>query len=161
VQQNAPLPYPDADLREHPPRAARETLGGIAFLPRTIDKARAKIQGTLGPYKITPGISGYIFEWLGITEDQFVEAVRNAKSDDDVVRWLHANTDQSKYAGLNDMLVNRKIRDDEHRAQVLPMYPYLVGRPDLWNWFEIFDIDDVWMYDPANRATPAGAAPAK
>jgi hypothetical protein len=77
------------------------------------------------------------------------------------VRWLHANTDKAKYAGLNDMLVNRKIRDDEHRAQVLPMYPYLADRPDLWNWFEIFDIDDVWMYDPANVSSPAGAAPAK
>jgi hypothetical protein len=136
-------------------------LGGIVFLARTVDKARAKLQGTLGPYKITPGISGYIFEWLGITEDAFVDAVRNAKSDDDVVRWLHANTDQEKYAGLNDMLVNRKIRDAEHRAQVMPMYPYLAGRPELSNWFEIFDIDDVWMYDPANRATPAGAEPVK
>jgi hypothetical protein len=157
VQQNDPLPYPDADLRKHPPRSAREMLGGIVFLARTVDKTRAKLQGTLGPYKITPGISGYIFEWLGITEDQWVEAVRNAKSDDDVVRWLHANTDKEKYAGLNDMLVNRKIRDPEHRAQMTPMYPYLADRPDLWNWFEIFDIDDVWMYDPANRETLAGA----
>jgi hypothetical protein len=69
VQQKAPLPYPGADLREHPPRSAREMLGGIYFLARTIDKTRAKIQGTLGPYKIQPGISGYVFEWLGLTED--------------------------------------------------------------------------------------------
>ena len=73
--------------------------------------------------------------------------------------WLHANTDQEKYAGLNDMLVNRKIRDAEHRAQVTPMYPYLADRPELENWFEIFAIDDVWMYDPANLTSPAGATP--
>jgi hypothetical protein len=84
--------------------------------------------------------------------------VRNAKTDDDVVSWLHANTDREKYAGLNDMLVNRRIRDDEHRAQVLPAYPILTDRPDLWNWFEIFELDDAWMYEPANRGKP-GAAP--
>jgi hypothetical protein len=133
-------------------------LGGIYFLARTIDKTRAKIQGTLGPYKIQPGISGYVFEWLGLTEDQFTDVVRNAKTDDDVVQWLHANTDREKYAGLNDMLVNRRIRDDEHRAQVLPAYPILTDRTDLWNWFEIFELDDVWMYEPTNRGKP-GAAP--
>jgi hypothetical protein len=158
VQQNAPLPYPGADLRQHPPRSARDMLGGIYFLARTIDKTRAKIQGTLGPYKIQPGISGYVFEGLGITEEQFTEAVRSATSDDDVVKWVHANTDAAKYAALNDMLVNRRIRDDEHRAQVLPAYPLLGGRPDLWNWFEIFELDDVWMYEPANLGKP-GAAP--
>jgi hypothetical protein len=73
------------------------------------------------------------------------------------VRWMHANTPQEKYAGLNEMLVNRRIRDDEHRAQVLPAYPILTGRPDLWNWFEIFELDDVWMYEPANRGKPGAA----
>jgi hypothetical protein len=158
VQQNVRQPYPDFDLRVHPPRPATEKLGGIYFLARTIDKTRAKIAGTLGPYKITPGISGYIFEWLGITEDAFTEAVRNAKSDDDVVAWVHANTDPAKYDGLNDMLVNRGIRDAEHRAQVLPAYPILEDKPHLTNWFAIFEIDDKWMYEPENRGKP-GAAP--
>ena len=134
-------------------------LGGIVFLPRTIDKTRAKLQGTLGPYKVTPGISGYLFEWLGITEEQFTEAVRAAANDDDIVAWLRTNTDPAKYPGLNEMLVNRGIRDDEHRETVLPAYPILAARPDLRNWFEIFDLDDRWMYAPENRGKP-GAAPA-
>ena len=159
MQQNAPLPYPDADLREHPPRSAREMLGGIAFLARTIDKTRAKLQGTLGPYKVTPGISGYLFEWLGLTEEQFDEAVRAAATDEDVVRWVHAHTDPAKYAGLNEMLVNRRIRDAEHRASVLPAYPILADYPELWNWFEIFELDDRWMFDSANRGKPGAAPP--
>jgi hypothetical protein len=158
VQQNATLPYPDADLRDHPPRPARARLGGISFLPRTIDKTRAKIQDTLGPYKILPGISGYLFEWLGLTEEQFTAVVLDAQNDDDIVAWLYAHTDSGTYAGLNEMLENRKIRDAEHRAQVLPAYPILNDHPELWNWFEIFDLDDAWMYDEANRGKP-GAAP--
>jgi len=157
VQQNAPLPYPDADLRKHPPRSAREQAGGLFFLPRTIDKARAKIQGTLGLYKISPGISAYIFESLGITEDDFVAAVGQAKDDDGVVAWLEAHADVTKIPELNEMLVNRRIRDAEHRASFLANYPILTERPDLWNWFEIFELDDAWIFDPANRGK-AGSA---
>jgi hypothetical protein len=157
VQQNVPLPYPDCDLREHPPRGARVQAGGIYFMARTIDKARAKLQGTLGLYKITPGISGYIFESLGITEDDFVEAVRTAATDADVIAWLEAHADMAKVPELNEMLINRRMRDDAHRATFLAAYPIMVERPELWNWFEIFDLDDAWIFDPANRGKPGSA----
>jgi hypothetical protein len=146
------MAFPDCDLRKHPPRRAREMLGGLYFLARTIDKMRAKQAGTVGPYKIGPGISIYLFEGLGFTEEQFSEAVRNAKGDDDVVAWVHAHSDRSKYAEINDMLFNRKIRDEEHLAQMLPAYPILEDHPGLRNWFDIFDIDDEWMYRPENAA---------
>ena len=84
-ERPAALPYPDADLREHPPRSPHVMLGGLYFLARTVDKTRAKLQGTLGFYKVTPGISQYLFEWLGITEEEFTEAVRVANYDEDVV----------------------------------------------------------------------------
>ncbi len=157
MQPNTTLPYPDADLRAHPPRGPREQAAGLYFLPRTIDKARAKIQGTLGLYKITPGISGYIFEALGITEDAFVEAVRASSSDADVVAWLEAHADMSRVPELNAMLIARQPRDEAHRDSFKPAYPILTERPDLWNWFEIFELDDAWIFDPANRGK-AGSA---
>jgi len=148
---NATLPFPDCDLRLHPPRSARAMLGGLYFLPRTIDKMRAKIQGTLGLYKIGPGISMYLFEWLGITEADFEAIVRSGASDDEIVSWLHERTDRSKYDWINDQLVNRAIRDEEHRQTMLPNYPILAERPELRNWFEIFDLDDAWIFDPARK----------
>jgi len=148
---NTVLPFPDCDLREHAPRSARAMLGGLYFLPRTIDKMRAKIQGTLGLYKIGPGISMYLFEWLGITEADFEEIVRSGASDDEIVAWLHERTDRSKYDGINEQLVNRGIRDEEHRQTMLPNYPILAERPDLRNWFEIFDLDDAWIFDPTRK----------
>ena len=154
---NAPLPFPDADLREHPPRSPREQLGGLYFLPRTIDKARAKIQGTLGLYKITPGISGYVFEALGISEDDFVAAVRAAQNDAGVVAWLEQHADMTRVPALNDMLINRRFRDEEHRASFLAAYPVLTSHPEMWNWFEIFELDDRWIFDPANRGKPGSA----
>ncbi|MDQ6925593.1 MAG: DUF5069 domain-containing protein [Candidatus Eremiobacteraeota bacterium] len=144
------LPYPDADLRVHPPRSPHVMLGGLYFLARTIDKTRAKLQNTLGVYKVSPGLSQYLFEWLGITEDEFTEAVRVAKHDDDVVAWLLARADRDTFRAINQRLSERGIRDDEHFAQVLPRYPVLREYPHLRNWFEIFDLDDRWSFDPAN-----------
>ena len=153
------LPYPDADLREHPPRGPRVLLGGLYFLARTIDKTRAKLQGTLGLYKVTPGISGYLFEWLGITEEQFTDAVRAAQDDDDVVAWLCERCDPESFHCINMRLSERAIRDDEHFRQVLPHYPVLREYPHLRNWFEIFDVDDRWTFDPANAEKIKETAP--
>jgi hypothetical protein len=150
VKSDATLPYPDADLRAHPPRSPRATLGGLYFLPRTIDKTRAKLQGTLGLYKIGPGISMYLLEWLGITEDEFTDAVRAATSDEDVVAWIYAHCDPKTFESINERLLNRGIRDDAHFAEVLTRYPLLAEHPHLRNWFEILELDDIWIFDPAN-----------
>ena len=73
--------------------------------------------------------------------------------------WVHANTDQTKYAGLNEMLVNRGIRDAAHRAagRCRSTRSSTTARISP-NWFEIFEIDDEWMYEPENLGKP-GAAP--
>jgi hypothetical protein len=154
---DASLPFPEADLRDHPPRNARVMIGGLYFLARTIDKAKAKINGTLGEYKIGPGISMYLFEWLGISEGDFVEAVRALKTDEAIVAWIHERTDAAQYDDINVRLSTRAIRDDEHFEAVLPAYPLLSEHPHLRNWFEIFDLDDEWIFDPKNhKHVPAG-----
>jgi uncharacterized protein DUF5069 len=155
----APLPYPDADLRVHPPRSPRVALGGLFFLARTIDKTRAKLQGTQGFYKVSPGLSGYLIEWLGLTEDEFTEAVRNAHSDDEVVAWLEEHADPAIFESINERLAQRGIRDEEHFAQVLPRYPVLRDYPHLRNWFEILELDDRWSFDPANAEKVAQSVP--
>ena len=151
---DASLPFPEADLRDHPPRNARVMIGGLYFLARTIDKAKAKINGTLGEYKIGPGISMYLFEWVGISEGDFVEAVRAPKTDEAIVAWFHERTDASQYDDINLRLSTRAIRDDEHFETVLPAYPLLNEHPHLRNWFEIFDLDDEWIFDAKNRKHP-------
>ena len=155
-----PLRYPDCDLRLHPPRQPRVKLGGIYFMARTVDKVRAKIQGTLGLYRITPGISGYIYEGLGISEEQFEGVVRGAKDDAEIIEWLSNNTDRKRIAEVNEMLINRRIRDAAHRAEFAPRYGILDERPELWTWFDIFEADDVWMFDPKNAGKPGAAEPA-
>ena len=156
---NEALPYPDCDLRVHPPRSPWQQLAGLVFLPRTVDKVRAKLQGTLGLYKVTPGISAYLFEYLGITEEQFTDAVRDAASDDDVAEWIRTHCNTTTFNDINARLSGRAIRDEAHFAEVLPRYPVLREHPELRNWFEIFELDDKWTFDPANADKAALTAP--
>jgi hypothetical protein len=152
------LPYPDADLRAHPPRSPWQQLAGLVFVPRTIDKVRAKLQGTLGLYKVSPGISAYLFDYLGITEDQFTDAVRAASSDDEIAEWLRTHCNTTTFGEINAKLSTRAIRDAAHFEDVVPRYPVLREHPELRNWFEIFELDDRWTFDPANADKVAAAA---
>ena|GEM_PF-100517 len=152
-------PRPDADLRIHPPRGPRVMLGGLYFLARTIDKVRAKLQGTLGYYKVGPGISEYLFHKLGVSEAEFTDVVRRAKGDDEIVAWVRERCDPSQIAHMNENLLARAIRDQEHFDEVLPRYPVLREHSNLRNWFEIFDVDDVWTFDPANAEKVKQTAP--
>lgn len=136
------MEFPEADLREHPPRSPWAELGGLVFLARTIDKTKAKLQGTLGSYKIGPGLSVYLFEWLGISEEDFASAVRELRDDERIAGWVRAHSDPAIYGEINRKLSTRAIRDAEHRAAVLTRYESLRDRDDLSNWFEILDYDD-------------------
>jgi len=134
------------DLRVAPPRSPQVELGGLVLFARTIDKARAKAAGTAGDYKIGPGLSAYLLEWLGIDELAFGAALAAHSDDDAMVRWLHANTDAAVYPSINERLRIRALRDAEHRAAMTPVYPLLAERPDLSNWFEILDYDDALAF---------------
>jgi hypothetical protein len=138
----AELEFPEADLRTHAPRSPHEDLGGLALLPRTIDKTKAKIQGTLGPYKVTPGLSGYLLEHLGVGEDEFTEAVRKLRDDQKILDWVRTKCDPAKFPEISQKLRTRVIRDDEHRKQFVPRYPFLEERRDLVNFFDIVAYDD-------------------
>jgi hypothetical protein len=79
------------DLTEGPPRSPYETLGGIVTLPRCIDKMRAHLAGTAGEYKATTGnISTRLFEFLGVTVDDFRAIVAGAVTDAEVLAALVA-----------------------------------------------------------------------
>lgn len=77
------------DLRKVPPRRWSDELGGIRWLPRMIDKARAAIGGTLGDYLYgqSPMDRG-LLRALGLNYREFTNIVRASNDSDDAV--LHA-----------------------------------------------------------------------
>lgn len=68
------------DLRTQYPRSPREQLDGMDILARAIDKAHAELEGTIGEYVYWDcPMNHMLFETLGVTAEQFLEAVREAR----------------------------------------------------------------------------------
>jgi hypothetical protein len=80
------------DLKVVPPRRWSESLGGITWLPRLIDKARAALCGKLGGYLYgqSPMDRG-LLEQLGVSHRAFAVIVKNAPDDDAVLAALRAH----------------------------------------------------------------------
>ena len=76
------------DLTKSAPRSPYDKLGGVVFLPRAIDKGRAELAGTLGDYISRGGRSGRVFDFLGVPEAGFIEALKTRATDAEVWEWV-------------------------------------------------------------------------
>jgi hypothetical protein len=67
------------DLRNNEPRSAHEELCGVKVLARLIDKGRATMAGTLGPYVFFDcRLDRVFFEAVGASRREFLEMLRQA-----------------------------------------------------------------------------------
>ncbi len=141
------------DLTFRPPRGPREKLAGVYFMPRTIDKLRAEIPGgTIGPY-INPefGVSNYMCKRIGIPMEELRAIVVAAADEDEVELWLNARLDPAVVEEANRKLegLNTERLSPENHALIKSFHPIMEERPDLVNYFEIFEADDAATYpDP-------------
>lgn len=134
------------DLSKQPPRAARETLLGVMFLPRTIDKLRAELPGgTMGAYlNHDRGFSAYVVRRLGLDMDELRTVVRDAHDENDVVAWLRERIDTSTADETNRKLESftSERMTPEDRALLAERHPVLRERPDLTSILDILDAED-------------------
>lgn len=136
------------DLTKTPPRSPWVCLDGLYLLARTIDKLRATLPGgNLGVYQIA-GFSQRLFETLGIEEEALREVVAQAAGDDEVVAWVRANADVSKYAEVNAM-AERRIRDSANPQRFAQNYPCSHELPPDTPIFDVLDRDDREMFERA------------
>lgn len=134
------------DLSKAPPRSPKLALDGLTMLPRTIDKVRATLPGgNSGVYRIG-GFSERMLDTIGVTEDQMREAVANAKSDDDVAKWLREHADTSKYEEFSQYITKRSIDDVTDKAAFMERYPILKRRPDIYYLADMLEADDAEMF---------------
>lgn len=129
------------DLTSARPRKARDAVDGIVFLPRSIDKARALLPGgAIGDYTI-PGFTETMLKKFGVTVDDFVAAVRDAQSDDDVVAWVKAHATPGGIEAWNQFANNREIYNGD-RAEAIADYPYLADHAELVYSLDFLDYQE-------------------
>ena len=134
------------DLTKRPPRPPRETLLGVKFLPRTIDKLRAELPGgTLGPYlNHDRGFSAYVVRRLGLDMDELRGVVGRARDEDEIVAWLRGRIDASSVDETNRKLesfTSERMTPDD-RALLVERHPVLRERPELTSILDVLDAED-------------------
>src|ERR1700679_2411641 len=96
------------DLSKQPPRAPRAEIDGIIFLPRSIDKARAYLDGGNRNGYNVPGVTGGMLERFGIPEDDFIAAVGAASNDSDIVVFVRGRASQTTVNEWNAWVKDRE-----------------------------------------------------
>jgi hypothetical protein len=146
------------DLTEAPPRSPRVQLGGLYVLARSIDKMRAHLPGGKpGAYVTDRGLTKVMLETLGVAPDQFRDIVARARSDDDVVRWLHENTNTRLYAELNERFARWTLADNppERWDFIDSLYPNRPAGPrETVNVFDLLENDDREMFQTRGPSVP-------
>ena len=93
------LSFGIVDLARRPPRSPYDTsIGGIAGLARTLDKARALSSDSLGGYWYgeDSGHDKRQLGFLGISPQEFVDAVKTTPTDEDVGNWLKTRSPKTE-----------------------------------------------------------------
>ena len=140
------------DLTTRPPRGPRETLAGVAFMPRTIDKLRAEMPGgTIGKYLNRPdGMSAVMCKRIGVDMDELRAAVAAAPDEEAVAAWIRERVTPEVAAEASAKLATLTMDrlPPEFQERVRQNHPVLAHRPELNTFFEIFEADDTAAFEP-------------
>jgi uncharacterized protein DUF5069 len=134
------------DLTTGIPRSPKDTLGGIAMLPRTIDKARAALAGTLGEYVygLKSGFDTTLLEFLGVSEAEFLDAVRKSPDDAAVLAWVQTHGRKHSPAEIAHFTTTflNDGDDDEDRARFAARKAKLAPdvQPKVKGWADLLDV---------------------
>lgn len=111
------------DLTINPPRSAAIRLGGYAILARTIDKCRATLADKPGEYHFDCPVDKQLFEFKGITSEEFKNVINDNKKDEEIIIWMNENG------------TNRTVKEiNEFSDKAINNYPALTEN-DFGKWF--------------------------
>jgi len=148
VQISEQLKTLASDLADSYPRSPRETLAGYVIAARTLDKCRALLNGTLGPYNYNGGLDQQFFHFTGIDAEAFKTFVASGASDADVADWItqhaepHSRLDVIRWNNKLRSLAIRELDDqrqlflEDYIPQFLPQGKY----PRVW--FDVYDMEE-------------------
>ena len=132
------------NLDQHPPRRWSETLAGMIWLPRLIDKVRAFQAGTLGTYAYPSALDQSFMRRFQLTPAFIEPLVRETASDDAIGAVIR------QHVRLTDEEVARRCtvfrekyrlafsvldRDDGYVRGLGYPIPRLL-QPPLWRWYQ-------------------------
>ena len=145
------------DLTKEYPRSPRERLDEMTILARAIDKARAQLAGTLGEYVFYGcRFNTKLFNTLGVTDDEFLDAVRTSPDDAAVLQWIRAlvNPERAKVDAMNAWVEHNEPSDEEERAQFREELERIdPGNDSARTWTDLIDLEEGHAKKESSTAT--------
>ena len=128
-----------------------ETLDGIVYFPRMLEKirmhARAELPDEYIPY-LGSGFDGRCIDFLGVSYEAVKEQVLAGKSDQEVMQWCKehgTNRSETEIFVWNEFMIKRGWRDSPPQRDSFETYKEKYGfggRPDIKTYFDFFEIDE-------------------
>ena len=144
------------DLTTDVPRSPRDELEGIMLLPRAIDKARALLEGKLGEYKYYGcRLNTRVFNTLGVTDEEFLDAVRRSPDDDAVVEWIreYVRPERDKVEKLNAWVLHNEPADTEREEFCAELERIDPGNDSVKTWTQLIDLEEGRLKKESSTAT--------
>jgi Domain of unknown function (DUF5069) len=135
------------DLSKEYPRSALETFAGVVMAPRTTDKCRAHLAGTLGEYIYNCGLDKQLFQFLGTDAEAFAGVVGGAAGDGEVeafVRQLASGKSRDEIEAWNRQFLDYEpdLSRSAYSGQREALARRAPDRSDLTLWVQLTDIEE-------------------
>lgn len=144
------------DLTRDYPRSPRDDLDGIMLLPRAIDKARAQLEGKLGEYKYyNCRLNLRLFNTLGVTDDEFLDAVRRSPSDEALLEWIreYVRPERDKVEKMNQWVLHNEPAQDERAEFCDELERVDPGNDSVNTWTDLLDLEEGRLKKESSTAT--------
>ena len=139
-------PIIDRDLTKQAPHSPRERIAGFAIARRAVDKCRASQAGVLGEYRYDCPLDKMLFNFKGITGEQFKAAVQASNSYEDVGTWLQANgthrTPLEITTWSDEMEASSLMKNPEKHDYFITKCSELGLNPQMNTTFDWLEADD-------------------
>jgi hypothetical protein len=134
------------DLTKQAPHSPRERIAGFAIASRAIDKCRASVAGTLGDYHYDCPLDNQLFNFKGITGEQFKTAVQASTNYEEVGAWLLASGTTKTATEIktwsDEMEAGSLMKNPEKRAFFIEDCARLWLNPQTNTTFDWLERDD-------------------
>jgi uncharacterized protein DUF5069 len=133
------------DLTKTYPRSVREKHLGLVQVARTIDKGKAALAGTLGEYKFDCPMDRHLFEFLGITDQQLLDAIKKGDAAvDEFFKSVIAKKSQAEIERFNrEWLEHGPAPGSDGEKYFLDLRNQVApSRTDVTAWPDLLDLDE-------------------
>ena len=134
------------DLTKLAPHSPRERLAGFVIARRAVDKCRAAAAGTQGEYRYDSSLDKILFNFKGITAEQFKAAAQSAASYEDVGAWLQANGTPKTAAEIkawsDETEASNPMKNPDRRNHFIENCSRVGLNPEMNSTFDWLEADD-------------------